>query len=129
MDSLILSNQKRKAFDESWAKGAVPGWQDGRAPAGQSADSSGEQEVAGGSKRTVDMSRMHSAEALGLERLKEGLEAIGLKCGGNLKDRSDSQSVSQSDSQTDRQTSRSLCRSPSVSQSLQSHFSRRILLN
>ena len=109
MDSLILSNQKRKAFDESWAKGAVPGWQDGRAPAGQSADSSGEQEVAGGSKRTVDMSRMHSAEALealGLERLKEGLEAIGLKCGGNLKDRSDSQSVSQTDSQTVRQTGR-----------------------
>jgi splicing factor 3A subunit 3 len=26
-------------------------------------------------------------EALGMDRLKEGLEALGLKCGGTLQDR------------------------------------------
>ncbi len=40
--------------------------------------------------RPVDLKTFHSAEsleALGLERLKEGLTALGLKCGGTLQQR------------------------------------------
>jgi len=66
-------------FEEAWAKGAVPGW------AGL-----GGGEATAKAKKAVDMTNLHSVEALeslGMARLKEGLEALGLKAGGSLKDR------------------------------------------
>uniref|UniRef100_A0A7S2W3N3 Matrin-type domain-containing protein n=1 Tax=Rhizochromulina marina TaxID=1034831 RepID=A0A7S2W3N3_9STRA len=86
VDFASISSERSTAFQEAWEKGTVPGWSAGSA--GTEAASTSNTAA----KRPVDMSSMHSAqdlEALGLQRLKEGLEALGMKCGGSLSDRAE----------------------------------------
>jgi splicing factor 3A subunit 3 len=64
-------------FNSLWQEGKIMGW--------LLVNSSS-------SKDPIKLNSFNSAkelEALGLDRLKEGLEAIGLKCGGNLQERAE----------------------------------------
>lgn len=65
-------------FDEKWSTGKFPGWKK-KAPSNSEA-----QPLRLGMFNTVE-----ELEALGLDRLKQGLEALGLKCGGTLRDRAE----------------------------------------
>ena len=68
----------QEEFDIKWKGGQIQGW---AAPKGVKAD---------GEKQALRLGMFNSAqelEALGLDRLKEGLEALNLKCGGTLQDR------------------------------------------
>lgn len=64
-------------FDIKWKSGRIQGW------AAKNIKKDSE-------KQALRLGMFNSAselEALGLDRLKEGLEALGLKCGGTLQDR------------------------------------------
>lgn len=64
-----------KQFEEQWGASTFPGWE-GVKPAE--------------SHEPIDLSKFHSAaelEQLGMEALKGGLLALGLKCGGTLQQR------------------------------------------
>lgn len=68
----------KEEFDAKWKKGEIQGWAQTRS---QKTD---------GEKQPLRLGMFNSAqelEALGLDRLKEGLEALDLKCGGTLQDR------------------------------------------
>ena len=77
VDMNELIKEFRLNFEVNWSTGKVPGWK-----------SSGvinklePQPIRLGMFNTVT-----ELEALGMDRLKDGLEALGLKCGGTLKDR------------------------------------------
>eukprot|EP00752_Nemacystus_decipiens_P010210 g9098.t1 len=76
------------SFEEAWEAGTVPGWTSGRA-AVAAAGGAGKGAAA---PRVLDLKKFHDADelrALGMDRLKEGLEALGLKCGGTLEQRAD----------------------------------------
>ena len=65
-------------FYSQWRSGQIQGW----APA--------KLEKSNDEKQPLRLGMFNSPqelEALGLDRLKEGLEALGLKCGGTLQDR------------------------------------------
>jgi splicing factor 3A subunit 3 len=66
-----------KDFEEKWVQGSVAGW---------GAKAGGAQQEEG-----IDLGPCHTAQALGaavgMEDLKEELERLGLKCGGNLEQR------------------------------------------
>ena len=65
-------------FEEKWDKGSFPGWPK---ESGSALTHSGAH---------LDLSAFSSAEelmSLGLDRLKSGLQALGLKCGGTLEER------------------------------------------
>ena len=64
-------------FEANWASGNVPGWK-------RHANASVPQALRLGMFNSVE-----ELEALGLDRLKHALEALGLKCGGTLKDRAE----------------------------------------
>jgi splicing factor 3A subunit 3 len=71
----------REEFDKLWAKGKVSGWK----PRVTAANRTTEPQLL----RLGLFNDPTELEALGGERLKEGLEALGLKCGGTLKDRAE----------------------------------------
>ncbi|VDK67823.1 unnamed protein product [Onchocerca ochengi] len=67
-------------FDKKWEEGTIPGW---------SRDQHGALAHSGA---YLDLSSFETAtdlEALGLDRLKSALVALGLKCGGTLKERAE----------------------------------------
>lgn len=68
-------------FDQKWIEGKVSGWK----PKVTAANRSSEPQLLRLGLFN-DPSELH---ALGADRLKEGLEALGLKCGGTLKERAD----------------------------------------
>lgn len=72
IDSILLG--WRTDFEKKWAEGTVPGWKKKNVTSPQPL-------------RLGVFNSVEELEALGLERLKEALEALGLKCGGTLKDR------------------------------------------
>jgi splicing factor 3A subunit 3 len=65
-------------FESKWKSGLVQGW-----AAAKSMKSNGQHQEL----RLGMFNSSSELEALGLDRLKEGLEALGLKCGGTLQDR------------------------------------------
>lgn len=67
----------REEFDVKWKSGRIQGW------TAKSIKKDGEAQAL----RLGMFNTAQELEALGLDRLKEGLEALGLKCGGTLKDR------------------------------------------
>ena len=71
----------RAEFDKLWAEGKVSGWK----PKITSANRT----VAAQPLRLGLFNDASELEALGGDRLKEALEAMGLKCGGSLKDRAE----------------------------------------
>lgn len=82
------------SFEEAWKAGTLPGWSSGRAAAAAAAaaERAGGGGAAAAAPRVLDLKRFHDADelrALGMDRLKEALEAIGLKCGGTLEQRAD----------------------------------------
>lgn len=70
----------RKAFDEKWSVGKIPGWR-------LKESSSTERKAESQPLRLGMFNSPEELEVLGIDRLKEALEAIGLKCGGSLKER------------------------------------------
>lgn len=66
-------------FSEKWNKGELMGWKPPRKPYTQP--------TAPTPLRLGMFNSPEELEALGLDRLKEGLEALGLKCGGTLSQR------------------------------------------
>ncbi|KAL4446223.1 hypothetical protein ABPG77_003030 [Micractinium sp. CCAP 211/92] len=81
-----LSKQYEKLeadFSERWQAGGVEGWED-RGEGSHAAD--------GAATGALDLDAFDSAdelEMLGAERLKEALQALGLKCGGTLRQRAE----------------------------------------
>jgi splicing factor 3A subunit 3 len=76
--SKIVSEVKRDA-EEKWSAGTFPGWRKDTGSA-----------MAKHSGAHLDLSAFSSPEelmSLGLDRLKSGLIALGLKCGGTLEER------------------------------------------
>ncbi len=74
-----ISAEWSKEFDEKWKEGKISGWKS--RPSARV-----------GEPQALRLGMFNAAselEALGMERLKEALEAIGLKCGGTLKDRAE----------------------------------------
>ncbi len=65
-------------FEEKWSSGKFPGWKK------RAGSSNAPQPVRLGMFNSIE-----ELEALGLDRLKEGLEALELKCGGTLRDRAE----------------------------------------
>jgi splicing factor 3A subunit 3 len=76
-------NEWRDEFDKKWAAGQVPGWKP-RSPGPNKSASSASQPL-----RLGLFNHPSELEALGMDRLKEALESMGLKCGGTLKDRAE----------------------------------------
>lgn len=68
-------------FNEKWTSGKIAGWK-----ASSTKNSKGD---AQNSLRLGMFNAPTELEALGMDRLKEALQAMGLKCGGTLKDRAD----------------------------------------
>ncbi|OZC06653.1 splicing factor 3A subunit 3 family protein [Onchocerca flexuosa] len=67
-------------FDKKWEEGTIPGW------------SRDQHSALAHSGAYLDLSSFETAtdlEALGLDRLKSALVALGLKCGGTLKERAE----------------------------------------
>ncbi|CAM9482241.1 unnamed protein product [Ascophyllum nodosum] len=85
----VLGDTER-SFEEAWKAGKLLGW----SFSGRGVTAAG---GAGGrgvtpAPRPLDLKRFHDADelrALGMDRLKEALEALGLKCGGTLEQRAD----------------------------------------
>lgn len=70
-----IETEWRATFKEKWASGSLPGWK-----------SKGQNHKA--EPLCLGMyNTQQELEALGTDRLKEALEALGLKCGGTLQDR------------------------------------------
>jgi splicing factor 3A subunit 3 len=76
-------NEWRDEFDKKWAAGQVPGWKPRSSGANKSASSASQP------LRLGLFNHPSELEALGMDRLKEALESMGLKCGGTLKDRAE----------------------------------------
>jgi splicing factor 3A subunit 3 len=70
----------KNEFDNKWLNGKISGWD---------IKSAQSRNVAPEPIRLGMFNSAQELEALGLERLKSGLEALGLKCGGTLKDRAE----------------------------------------
>lgn len=67
----------------------MAGWSSGKAAGGAGGAAKG---ATPSTPRVLDLKRFHDADelrALGMDRLKEGLEALGMKCGGTLEQRAD----------------------------------------
>jgi len=78
----VIGKGNQEKFEQLWAEGKLPGWKKPESGSGGKENGSG--------PRPLDLSNFHtpeSLEALGLDRLKEALQALGLKCGGTLRDR------------------------------------------
>ena len=71
----------RVEFEKQWSEGKVSGW--------KPKVNAGNRTVAAQPLRLGLFNDATELEALGGDRLKEALEAMGLKCGGSLKDRAD----------------------------------------
>lgn len=69
----------KEEFQIKWKNGQIQGW------VSRGVKSGGEKQPL----RLGVFNSPQELEVLGLERLKEGLEALGLKCGGTLKDRAE----------------------------------------
>ena len=72
----------KKEFIEKWNQGQIMGW---KAP--RKIVSSDQSSATPTPLRLGMFNSPEELEALGLDRLKEGLEALGLKCGGTLSER------------------------------------------
>ena len=70
----------RAEFEKKWSVGGLSGW----APPKRSSSEGQGQEL-----RLGMFNSKEELEALGLDRLKSALEALGLKCGGTLSDRAE----------------------------------------
>lgn len=71
----------RASFEQLWNEGKVPGWK-----------SQGQGSARKGDPQPLRLGMFNAPselEVLGMDRLKEALEALGLKCGGSLKDRAE----------------------------------------
>lgn len=77
VDITEYQNKWATEFDVKWKSGQIQGW------TAKNNKKDGEQQAL----RLGMFNSAEELEALGLDRLKEGLEALGLKCGGTLKDR------------------------------------------
>ncbi len=69
-------------FNDKWNKGQIMGWKAPRKPHVENAVAPDPTPL-----RLGMFNAPEELEALGLDRLKEGLEALGLKCGGTLSER------------------------------------------
>jgi splicing factor 3A subunit 3 len=77
VNSTELIDSWKSEFEANWTAGNVPGWK-------RHLSASAPQPLRLGMFNSVE-----ELEALGLDRLKQALEALGLKCGGTLKDRAE----------------------------------------
>ena len=80
---LIALDEKewKEQFDTLWAEGKVAGW--------KAARNTGEAKEAPQQLRLGLFNDPTELEALGLDRLKDALEALNMKCGGSLKERAE----------------------------------------
>lgn len=83
-DFETLVDDWRVIFDDKWSQGSVPGWKNSTKQA-NAASHKGEPQPL----RLGMFNSSSELEALGMDRLKEALEALGLKCGGTLRDRAE----------------------------------------
>lgn len=72
-------------FEEAWARGAVPGWED--RGAGGAAAAGGRGEVPEGALDLDAFDSVDELELLDPERIKQALRALHLKCGGTPRQR------------------------------------------
>jgi splicing factor 3A subunit 3 len=75
----------REEFEISWKEGRVAGWSANASENGDNSDN-------GSACRPLDLKEfrgLEDLEALGMDRLKEALTALGLKCGGTLQQRAE----------------------------------------
>jgi splicing factor 3A subunit 3 len=80
----------REEFEKLWSEGKVSGWKLRATASGQGSGSgSGSGNKSNQELRLGLFNSVDELEALGMERLKQALEAMGLKCGGTLKERAD----------------------------------------
>jgi splicing factor 3A subunit 3 len=77
-------NDWQQDFQDKWNKGQLMGW---KAPRKIMTSSAVAAAAAPTPLRLGIFNSAEELEALGLDRLKEGLEALGLKCGGSLSER------------------------------------------
>lgn len=90
LDEIIT--EWKSSFETAWAEGKVAGWNKG---SGGSGSNNHDGRGGGINKKEPQPLRLgifnsaEELEALGLDRLKEALEAMGLKCGGSLKERAE----------------------------------------
>jgi len=80
----VIGKENQEKFEQLWSDGKVTGWKKPEGLSGGKENGTG--------PRPLDLTNFHtpeSLEALGLDRLKEALQALGLKCGGTLKDRAE----------------------------------------
>jgi len=89
----VMAKECEAPFESAWEAGQVKGWEmhceASKANGGDASSASSANNTAKKSK-PVDLSNCHCPEdvmALGLARVKEGLEALGLKMGGSLHER------------------------------------------
>jgi len=85
VDFNSLLEEPRKDFKQRWNSHQIAGWK--REDANNSSSS-----IDVTSKRPLNLQHFYSPadlEALGADRLKEALEALGMKCGGTLKQRAE----------------------------------------
>ena len=73
----------KSAFEEKWNNNKIPGWKS-KVANGNHSNGMTSQPLRLGMFNSVE-----ELEALGLDRLKQSLEALGLKCGGTLRDRAE----------------------------------------
>ncbi|KAG5182382.1 hypothetical protein JKP88DRAFT_199316 [Tribonema minus] len=88
VDADEIVKEAEAEFDKAWEAGRVKGWPRVSKAAPHKAAAPG----GGLTARHLDLSLYHAAEdlmPLGLDRLKEALEALGLKCGGTLQQRAE----------------------------------------
>ena len=80
-DQTLESEKLRFEFEEKWDEGKFTGWKRNKAGGALKKDA--------GALNLDEFSNVVELEALGLERLKSGLMALGLKCGGTLEQRAE----------------------------------------
>jgi splicing factor 3A subunit 3 len=74
----------KKSFEELWSSSKLAGWKAGELAGSKNQRSNGKEPQP---LRLGMFNTAEELEALGMDRLKEALEAVGLKCGGTLHDR------------------------------------------
>jgi splicing factor 3A subunit 3 len=84
LDDLV--EEWNKSFGDKWEAGTVNGWKRVAQAANGTSSGNGTQHQA---LRLGMFNAPSELEALGMDRLKEALMALGLKCGGTLKDRAE----------------------------------------
>lgn len=78
-DQKLQTAKLKYEFNEEWSKGTFKGWQ--RASSGSAMKKDA------GALNMVEFNSIEELESLGMDRLKQALKAVGLKCGGDIKQR------------------------------------------